>query len=156
MSSWLTITAVAGSDSLSAIRCDPARRHSGNGSYGISTPSPPQSALMPVNLTTLPHFAVSSAISLPKSAGEPASTVPPRSANRAFILGSARAALIFLLSVSTISAGVFFGNADAIPLARFVARQELTHGRDAGQHFRARGGGYRERAQRASPDIPYR
>src|SRR5262249_60425898 len=70
---------------------------------------PPQSALMPVNLTTLPHFSVSSAISLPNSAGEPASTVPPRSASRVFILGSARPALISLLSFSTISAGVAFG-----------------------------------------------
>ena len=32
-------------------------------------PSPRQSALMPANFTTLPHFSVSSAISLPKSAG---------------------------------------------------------------------------------------
>src|SRR5262245_66402307 len=83
--------------------------YSRNGSYGISAPSPPQSALMPVNLTTLPHFSVSSAISLPKSAGEPASTVPPRSANRVFMLRSARPALISLLSLSTISAGVAFG-----------------------------------------------
>src|SRR5262249_42019210 len=79
------------------------------GSYGFSAPSPPQSALMPVNLTTLPHFSVSSAISLLKSAREPSSTVPPRSASRAFMLGSARAALISLFSFSTISAGVAFG-----------------------------------------------
>ena len=38
--------------------------------------------------TTLAHFSVSSAISLPKSAGEPGNTVAPRSANRAFSLGS--------------------------------------------------------------------
>src|SRR5262245_48987899 len=31
------------------------------------------SALMPANFTTLPHFSVSSAMSLPKSAGEPPS-----------------------------------------------------------------------------------
>src|SRR5262249_58131890 len=43
---------------------------------------------------TLRHFSVSSAISLPKSAGESASTSPPRSTMRAFIRGSARAALI--------------------------------------------------------------
>src|SRR5215475_932140 len=61
--------------------------------YGISAPSPPQSALMPVNLTTLPHFSVSSAMSLPKSAGESASGALPRSASRILILGSARAAL---------------------------------------------------------------
>src|SRR6516164_6314260 len=35
--------------------------------------------------------------------------VAPNSASRAFILGSARAALISLLSLSTISTGVFFG-----------------------------------------------
>src|SRR5262249_21100427 len=68
-----------------------------------------QFALAPENLTTLAHFSVSSAISLPKSAGEPASTVPPRSASLAFILGSARAALTSVLSLSTISAGVAFG-----------------------------------------------
>src|SRR5262249_34907676 len=58
---------------------------------------------------TLPHFSVSSAMSLPRSAGEPASTIPPRSDRRALILGSARARLISLLSLSTISAGVFLG-----------------------------------------------
>ena len=41
--------------------------------------------------------------------GRAASTVPPRSASRALILGSARTALISLLSLSTISAGVFLG-----------------------------------------------
>src|SRR5215470_5324982 len=39
------------------------------------------SGLMPANLTTLPHFSVSSAMSLPKSAGEPESGSPPMSAN---------------------------------------------------------------------------
>ena len=115
-----------------------------------------QSALAPENLTTLPHFSVSSAISLPKSAGEPASTVPPRSASRAFMLRSARPALISLLSLSTISTDVFFGAPIPTQLARLVARHELGHGRDAGQRVRARRGGYCERAQRASPDIPYR
>src|SRR5215831_2027161 len=41
--------------------------------------------------------------------GRAPSTVPPRSASRAFMLGSARAALISLLSLSTISADVFLG-----------------------------------------------
>ena len=58
---------------------------------------------------TLPHFSVSSVMSLPKSLGEPGSTVPPRSASRAFILGSASAALISLLNFSMISTGVFLG-----------------------------------------------
>src|SRR5262245_30665745 len=82
-------------------------RHSPNGIYGISAPD--HSALMPVNFTTLPHFSVSSAISLPKSAGEPASTVPPRSASRTFMLGSSRPALVSALSLSTICDGVFLG-----------------------------------------------
>src|SRR4051812_30289501 len=67
------------------------------------------SGFMPENLTTLAHFAVSSAMSLPKSDGEPVRGTPPRSANRAFILGSASAALISLLSFSMISVGVLLG-----------------------------------------------
>src|SRR5882757_3486130 len=67
------------------------------------------SGLMPANLITLAHFSVSSAISLPKSAGEPTIGEAPSSESRASILGSARAALISLLSRSTISAGVFLG-----------------------------------------------
>src|SRR5436190_16055045 len=43
------------------------------------------SGLIPANLTTLPHFSVSSAINLRKSAGEPASTVPPSSTSRILI-----------------------------------------------------------------------
>src|SRR5262249_17557230 len=58
---------------------------------------------------TLAHFSVSSARSLPNSAGVSASGVPPRSAKRASILGSARAAAISLLSLSTIAGGVFLG-----------------------------------------------
>src|SRR6516225_2772871 len=56
---------------------------------------------------TLAHFSVSSAMSLPKSAGEPWSALLSRSANRAFILGSAGAALLSLLRLPTVSAGLF-------------------------------------------------
>jgi hypothetical protein len=56
--------------------------------------------LAPENLTTLAHLSVSSAMSWPKSAGEPASVVPPKSASRAFILGSVSTTFISLLSVS--------------------------------------------------------
>jgi hypothetical protein len=81
--------------------------NSGNG--GISVAAGTYSGLMLAARITLPHFSVSSAISLPKSAGEPASTVPPRSAMRALILGSARPALISFLSLSMISMAVFLG-----------------------------------------------
>ena len=68
-----------------------------------------QYGLAPENLTTLAHLSVSSAMSLPKSAGEPGKTVPPSSAKRAFSFASARPALISLFSLSMISAGVFLG-----------------------------------------------
>src|SRR5262249_48309826 len=85
-------------------------RNSRNGRYGIlDWDHADHSALMPANLITLAHFSVSSAMSLPNSAGEPASTVPPRSASRAFIFGSASAVLISLLSFSTITTGVACG-----------------------------------------------
>ena len=67
------------------------------------------SGLMFAARITLRHFSVSSAINLPKSAGESASTSPPRSASRVLILGSARPVLISRLSLSIISAGVFLG-----------------------------------------------
>src|SRR5205809_969676 len=57
----------------------------------------------------LTHFSVSSAMSLLKSAGEPTNAVPPSSASRALILGSARPALISWLSLPMISVGVFLG-----------------------------------------------
>src|ERR1700731_4133999 len=58
------------------------------------------STLMLAAWITLAHFSVSSAMSFPKSAGEPGITVPPRSTNRAFILALARPALLSLLIVS--------------------------------------------------------
>ena len=72
---------------------DPSATSTANsriGIYGISARSSCQIGLMFAALITLAHFSVSSAMSLPKSAGEPASAVPPRSASRALILGSAR------------------------------------------------------------------
>src|SRR5262245_29661300 len=68
-----------------------------------------QSALAPENLITSAHFSVSVAMNLAKSEDEPGNTAAPRSANRAFSFGSARPALISLLSLSTISVGVFLG-----------------------------------------------
>jgi hypothetical protein len=74
-------------------RCLPERmRDSRNRDDGmLDRDFPRQSALAPENLTTLAHFSVSSATSLPKSAGIMGSGSPPRSASRAFILGSASA-----------------------------------------------------------------
>jgi hypothetical protein len=63
------------------------------------------SGLMLAARITLPHFSVSSATSLPNSAGDSVREVPPRSASCALILGLARATLISLLSLSTIFMG---------------------------------------------------
>src|SRR5262245_3855165 len=67
------------------------------------------SALILAARIIFPHFAVSSAMDLPKSAGEPGITSALSSANRALILGSERPALISLLSLAMISAGVLRG-----------------------------------------------
>lgn len=58
---------------------------------------------------TFAHLPVSSATRAPKSAGDPASGLPPSSPSRALILGSESPALISALSLSTIATGVFLG-----------------------------------------------
>src|ERR1700750_982856 len=77
--------------------------------WNISATMTAYSALMLAARITLAHFSVSSARSLPKSAGEPASNVAPRSANRSSTLGSARIAFVVLLSWSIMSGGVPVG-----------------------------------------------
>src|SRR5262249_13191767 len=63
----------------------------------------------PPVLITFSHFSVSARTTAPKSAGEPLIVIPPISARRAFILSSAKPALISLLSLSMIPPGVPFG-----------------------------------------------
>src|SRR6266480_7559256 len=88
--------------------CD---RYSHIGRYGTFTmrANQPYPALMLTARITWPHFSVSSAMNLPNSTGDSANTVPPKSASRAFNWGSARPALISLLSLSMTSTGVSFG-----------------------------------------------
>ena len=81
----------------------------GTGGYGTSSVRLVHSGLIFAARITLAHFSVSAAISLPKSAGEPTSTVPPNSASRDLISGSTRPALIALFRLSTISVGVLLG-----------------------------------------------
>src|SRR5262249_48808792 len=84
----------------------PRQRLSSTERYGTSWPKP-----LRLDADGLDHLRplFSFLVSIQRSAGEPASTVPPRSASRALSLGSARPTLTSLLSVSTISAGVAFG-----------------------------------------------
>src|SRR5262245_754409 len=74
--------------------------------FNMISPAYDQSALAPENFTTLAHFSVSSAMSLPKSPGEPGIAMPPRSENRAFTLESARPALTSRFNLWTISVAV--------------------------------------------------
>src|SRR5262245_6207634 len=101
---------------------------------------------------TLAHFSVSSAMSLPNSDGVSASGVPPKSAKRALILGSARAAVISLLSLSMISAGVFLG---APTPSQSPASKPGTNSLTVGTSGSAcaRCGRNRERAQLPAPNI---
>ena len=94
------------------------------------------SGLMPATLTTLPHFSVSSAMSLPKSAGEPASPAAQLGQPRLHLgIGEANVDLPVEF-VDDLGRRVS-GRADAIPSACLVARHELAHGRDVRQRLRA-------------------
>src|SRR5215471_1675748 len=65
--------------------------------------------LMPADLITLAHLSVSSAMNFANPADVNGIGSTPRSASRAFDLGSARAAVIALLSLLMISTGVLLG-----------------------------------------------
>jgi tripartite-type tricarboxylate transporter receptor subunit TctC len=91
-------------ESHTALQCRPGSRghHSG---------------LMPANLITLAHFSVSSAVSLSSSAGEPASTMPPTSASRALMSGSARPIKFVALTAQNLANGGLELRAE-VPTAR--------------------------------------
>src|SRR5262245_27810477 len=91
------------------VRADGHLNIRGTGVTEFGSGLPLQSALMPANFTTLAHLSVSLARSRPKFAGGPGSIAPPMSASRAFALGSARIALISMLSRPMTSGGVFLG-----------------------------------------------
>src|SRR5262249_4473442 len=101
----------------------------------------PHSGLMLAARITLPPFPVSAARSRSNSAGEPASTVPPRSTKRALILGSASAALISPIELVDNFRGSVLGCADAEQRNRLVARHEFACGRNIGQRLRPHRGG---------------
>src|SRR5262249_35034689 len=69
----------------------------------------PYSGLMLAARITSAHLFVSSAMNVPKAAGASGVIIAPRSAKRAFSVGSASPALISLLRISTTSIGVFLG-----------------------------------------------
>src|SRR5262245_22681032 len=68
-----------------------------------------QSALMLAARITLPHFSISPATNVLNLSGVFATAVAPKSANRALMSEFANPAFVSLLSLSTISIGVFLG-----------------------------------------------
>ena len=84
------------------------------------------SAFMLAAWITLPHFSVSSAISLPKSAGDPVSTFRPGRKPR-LDFGISKACVDFLVEPVDDFGRCVLGRADALPTAHFIARHEFTH-----------------------------
>src|SRR5262249_35621635 len=68
-----------------------------------------QSALRLAARITLPHFSISPATNVLNLSGVFATAVAPKSANRALMSEFANPAFVSLLSLSTISIGVFLG-----------------------------------------------
>src|ERR1700730_4111566 len=100
----------------------------------------PYSGLMPAVRTTLAHFSVSSAISLPNSAGEPRRRAPPaEGAQPRLHPGVGDGRIDFLVELVDDFGRRLRGRADAIPLAGFVTRHEIRYRRQLRQRFRARG-----------------
>src|ERR1700730_143539 len=85
------------------VRLTDVMKHSAGMRIGV------HSALMLATRITLAHFSVSAAIDFPNSTDVIDIGSTPKPASRAFIIGSAAAALISLLSLSITAAGVSFG-----------------------------------------------
>src|SRR6266566_4038343 len=91
------------------------------------------SGLMLAARITLLHFSVSLTMKVSKSAEEPANIALPRSERRACSWGSARIALISLLSLSTMAPGVLLRRPMAhreLAGVRFGVGNELRNGFD--------------------------
>ena len=106
------------------------------------------SAFMPADLIAFAHFSVSSAVSSPKSLGDPQSPFRPGRLAVPFILETVRAALISRLSLSMISAGASWARRRR-PVTRLVAREEIGHGWNVRHRYRARCCGHCQCARRA-------
>src|SRR5262252_7307933 len=96
----------AGSAAAPAARCRKFRRGSFIASLSEIPAATLHSGLMLAARITLLHFSVSLTMKVSKSAEEPPNIALPRSERRACTWGSARIALISLLSLSTIAPGV--------------------------------------------------
>ena len=86
---------------------------------------------MPANLTTLPHFSVSSAMNLPNSTGDIGIGSAPKLGETRLHLGICESGGINLFAefVDDLG-GRALWRANPIPSTRDVARHELVHDRD--------------------------
>jgi hypothetical protein len=110
---------------------------------------PPCYSLMLAASITFAHLSLKSTTNSPNSVGELANTVVPWSAICALIFASASAALISLLSMAMIHAGVVFGAPiPTHPLASYPAQSRPREGRQA--IFR----GGLQRSRRAGTAFP--
>src|SRR5262249_47506605 len=102
---------------------------------------------------TFAHFSVSSAMNLAKSAAEPPNAMPQSSASRAFVVGSASAALIPWLSLSIISAGVVLGRPTPCHELASYPGTKFAHARHFRKPFPSRSGRHSERTQLVTSDV---
>src|SRR5262245_62174318 len=104
--------------------------------------APDHSGLIFAARTTLPHFSVSSAISLPKSAGRAWERSPAKLRETCLQLrvGKSRIDLQVEL-VDDLDRRAARG-ADAVPSAGLVAWHKVTHRREIRQSLRAHAGGH--------------
>src|SRR5713101_5384632 len=96
---------------------------------------PAQSGLAPENLTTLAHFSVSSAISLPKSAGEPGSAGAAKVGKPRLHLGIGEGRIDLLVKPLHDLGRRALWSADAKKRARLVAWHKIGDGRNVRQSF---------------------
>ena len=109
--------------------------------------------LIPANLTTSPHFAVSAAMNCLNAIGVMGSGTAPRAAMRATSVGSDSPALTALLTMSMTFAGVPASAPMPSQTGRLVTGQELGQRRNVRQHLQALFGRHTERAQLAGFDV---
>ena len=102
---------------------------------------------------TLAHFSVSSAMSLPKSPGDPGSTHAPSSASRALMLGLGEACVDLLVELVDDVGRRVLGRADADSTRSPRSPPRNRRRRHVRQRLRARRRGHRQRAQLAGPDV---
>src|SRR4051812_28558112 len=93
---------------------------------------------------TLAHFSVSAAINLPKSTGEPASTMPPKVCKARLQFRIDEAGIDLFVELVDDVGGRVLGRTETLPPAGLITRYELADRRNVRQSLQARCGRYRQ------------